>query len=350
VVQGGAELVRQTLSGAPPWIVGLLADGVIGGAGTVITFLPILIIFFAILGLLEDVGYMARAAYVMDRFMHAMGLHGKSFLPLFLGFGCNVPAVAGARIIDSPRARLLTIQLAPLVPCTARMAVVAFLTPAFFGRGAALVAWGLVLLNLIILALVGTVANRLAFKGTHAAFIMELPLYHIPNRRTIGMFVWQNTTAFLRKAGSIILVVSVIVWALSAFPGPGLENSVIGQMGQLLEPVGQLMGLDWQPMVALVTSFVAKENAIATLGVLYGEGEEATGLGETMAASIPPASALAFLAVTMLFIPCAATLATIKQETKGWRWAVFNVGLLLAISFGVGILIYQSAALIGWGV
>jgi ferrous iron transport protein B len=350
VVQGGAELVRVALAGAPPWLVGLLANGVIAGAGTVLSFLPILIIFFAILGLLEDVGYMARAAYVMDRFMHAMGLHGKSFLPLFLGFGCNVPAVAGARIIDSPRARNLTIQLAPLVPCTARMAVVAFLTPAFFGRGAALVAWGLVLLNLIVLALVGTVANRLAFKGTHAAFIMELPLYHIPNGRTIGMFVWGSTTAFLRKAGSIILVVSVIVWALAAFPGPGLENSVMGWIGVFLAPVGALMGLDWQPMVALATSFVAKENAIATLGVLYGTGEGAVGLGETMAATIPPAAALAFLAATMLFIPCAATLSTIRQETGGWRWAVFNVGLLLAISFGVGILIYQGAAMIGWGV
>jgi ferrous iron transport protein B len=286
----------------------------------------------------------------MDRFMHAMGLHGKSFLPLFLGFGCNVPAVAGARIIDSPRARNLTIQLAPLVPCTARMAVVAFLTPAFFGRGAALVAWGLVLLNLLVLVLVGTVAYRLAFKGTQAAFIMELPLYHVPNGRSIGMFVWGNTTAFLRKAGTIILVVSVVVWALATFPGPGLENSVIGWIGVLLAPVGRLMGLDWQPMVALATSFVAKENAIATLGVLYGNGEEAAGLGETMAASIPPAAALAFLAVTMLFIPCAATLATIRQETGGWRWALFNVGLLLAISFGVGILIYQGAALIGWGV
>jgi ferrous iron transport protein B len=350
VVQGGATLVRGVLAGAPPWLVGLLADGVVAGAGTVITFLPILIVFFAILGLLEDVGYMARAAYVMDRFMHAMGLHGKSFLPLFLGFGCNVPAVAGARIIDSPRARNLTIQLAPLVPCTARMAVVAFLTPAFFGRGAALVAWGLVLLNLLVLVLVGTVAYRLAFKGTQAAFIMELPLYHVPNGRSIGMFVWGNTTAFLRKAGTIILVVSVVVWALATFPGPGLENSVIGWIGVLLAPVGRLMGLDWQPMVALATSFVAKENAIATLGVLYGNGEEAAGLGETMAASIPPAAALAFLAVTMLFIPCAATLATIRQETGGWRWALFNVGLLLVISFGVGILIYQGAALIGWGV
>jgi ferrous iron transport protein B len=337
VVQVGANLIRGALAGAPPWLVGLLADGVVAGAGTVITFIPILIIFFAILGLLEDVGYMARAAYVMDRFMHAMGLHGKSFLPLFLGFGCNVPAVAGARIIDSPRARNLTIQLAPLVPCTARMAVIAFLTPAFFGRGAALVAWGLVLLNLLVLAVVGTVVNRLAFKGAHAAFIMELPLYHIPNGRTIGMFVWGNTTAFLRKAGTIILVVSVVVWALATFPGPGLENSVMGWVGVLLAPVGALMGLDWQ-------------NAIATLGVLYGNGEEAAGLGETMAAGIPPAAGLAFLAVTMLFIPCAATLATIRQETGGWRWALFNIGLLLAISFGVGILIYQGAALIGWGV
>jgi ferrous iron transport protein B len=350
VVHGGAALVRQALAGAPLWLIGLLADGVVAGAGTVITFLPILIIFFAILGLLEDVGYMARAAYVMDRFMHAMGLHGKSFLPLFLGFGCNVPAVAGARIIDSPRARLLTIQLAPLVPCTARMAVVAFLTPAFFGQRAAMVAWGLVLLNLIVLALLGLGINRFVFKGTHIAFIMELPLYHIPNRRTIALFVWQNIMAFLRKAGSIILVVSVIVWALSAFPGPGLENSVMGRLGLLLEPVGRLMGLDWQPMVALMTSFVAKENAIATLGVLYGTGEEAVGLAKTMASHIPPAAALAFLATEMLFIPCAATLATIRQETGGWRWALFNIGLLLIISFAVGIFIYQGAALIGWGV
>lgn len=349
VVQGSAELARQLLVGAPPWITGLVVNGVINGAGTVLTFLPILVLFFAILGLLEDVGYMARAAYVMDRFMHAMGLHGKSFLPLFLGFGCNVPAVAGARIIDSPRARLLTIQIAPLVPCTARMAVVAFLAPAFFGRRAALVAWGLVLLNLIFLALVGLAFNRIAFKKTRSAFIMELPLYHIPNARTIGLFVWQNTIGFLRKAGSIILLVSVVVWALSVFPGPGLENSVMGMLGQLLAPVGQLMGLEWRPMVALVSSFVAKENAIATLGVLYGVDAEAAGLAETVAASVPPAGALAFLAVTMLFIPCAATLATIRQETGSWGWVLFNVGLLTIVSFGVGISIYQGATLIGWG-
>jgi ferrous iron transport protein B len=209
---------------------------------------------------------------------------------------------------------------------------------------------GLVFLNIFILALAGILISRFVFKGTHAAFIMELPLYHTPNGRTIGMFVWQNTMAFLRKAGSIILIVSVIVWALSAFPGPGLENSVMGRVGLWLAPIGQMMGLDWQPMAALMTSFVAKENAIATLGVLYGSGEEAVGLGETMAIHISPAAALAFLAATMLFIPCAATLATIRQETNGWRWPLFNVGLLLAISLTVGIVIYQGATLAGWGV
>jgi len=349
LVNKGAQLVRELLEGAPAWLVGLLADGLLAGAGTVITFLPILVIFFATLGILEDVGYMARAAYVMDRFMHSMGLHGKSFLPLFLGFGCNVPAVTGARIIDSPRARLLTILLAPLVPCTARMGVVAFLAPAFFGHNATLVAWGLVLFNLLVLGVVGAVINRLVVRGSPAAFIMELPLYHIPNPRTISLFVWQNTMGFLRKAGSIIVIVSAIAWALSTFPGPGLENSVMSWLGVWLAPVGQLIGLGWQPMVALVTSFVAKENAIATLGVLYGTGEEAIGLTERLTATIPPAAALAFLVVYLLFVPCAATMAAIRQETGGWRWVLFNTLVLLVLSFAAGILVYRLALLFGGG-
>jgi ferrous iron transport protein B len=350
VVHASAALLRTALAGAPGWLTGLLADGIIGGGGTVITFLPILVIFFAILGLLEDIGYMARAAFVMDRFMHLMGLHGKSFLPLFLGFGCNVPAVMGARIIDSPRARLLTILLAPLVPCTARMAVVAFLAPAFFGPSAALVSWGLVLFSLLVLAVAGMGISRLAFKGEHSAFIMELPLYHVPNGRTIGLFVWQNTVAFLKKAGSIILVMTVIIYALSNFPGPGVEDSLLARFGRWLAPVGQLMGLDWRSMVALLSSFVAKENAIATLGVLYGNGAEGAGLAGTVAGAVAPAAGLAFLVVTMLFIPCAATMATIRQETDSWRWTAFSIFLLLALSFGAGIAVYQGASLLRVGV
>jgi ferrous iron transport protein B len=348
VVQGGANWIRAVLAGAPPWLVGLLADGVIRGAGMVLTFLPILVIFFAVLGALEDVGYMARAAYVMDRFMHLMGLHGKSFLPLFLGFGCNVPAVMGARIVDSPKARLLTILVSPLVPCTARMAVVAVLAPIFFGAAALWVSWGLIALSLLILALVGLVLHEFVLGGEHVAFIMELPLYHVPNARTIGLSVWQRTVSFVKKAGTIILVVSVIIWVLSVVPGGTIETSVLAAVGRFLSPLGALLGVDWRMMVALLTSFVAKENTIATLGVLFGAG--GAGLAQTLPAVLTPASALAFLAVQVLFIPCAATVAAIRQETGSWKWTLANVALLLILSFAVGIAIYQVARLAGWGV
>jgi ferrous iron transport protein B len=309
--------------------------------------LPILVIFFAAMGLLEDMGYMARAAYVMDRFMHRMGLHGKSFLPLFVGFGCNVPAVVGARIIESQRARLLTILLAPLVPCTARMAVVAILTPIFFGAAAPLVAWGLILLSLVVLAASGMLLNRVLFKGERAAFIMELPLYHVPNWRTIGLLVWQRTLEFLKKAGTIILVVSVIVWVLSALPHGDIESSLLASVGRLLAPVGALMGLDWRMMVALLTSFVAKENAIASLGILFGAAHEEARLAASLSGALTPAAGLGFLTVQMLFIPCVATVAAIKQETGGWKWTAFSIGFLLLISLLVSTAVYQLARLAG---
>jgi ferrous iron transport protein B len=328
------------LANAPAWLRGLVVDGAIAGAGTVITFLPILVIFFAVLALLEDMGYMARAAYVMDRFMHLMGLHGKSFMPLFLGFGCNVPAVMGTRIIDSRRARLLTILLAPLVPCAARMAVIVFIAPIFFGRAATFVAWGLIAMTLFVLAVVGVLINRWVLKGERAAFIMELPLYHRPNTRTIGIQVWQNCAEFLKKAGTLILLMSIIVWALSVLPHGDIETSYLASAGKALAPLGALMGLNWEMMVALLSSFVAKENAIATMGILFGSGE-AAGLGPALVGILTPAAALAFLVVQMLFIPCVGTVAAIKQETQSWGWTAFSVGLLLAISLTAGILVYQ---------
>ncbi len=339
-----ADAARTALAGGPPWLAGLIADGVIGGAGSMLTFLPILVIFFAVMGALEDIGYLARAAYVMDGFMHMMGLHGKSFLPLFLGFGCNVPAVLGTRVIESRRARLLTLLLAPLVPCTARMAVIAFLASAFFGPAATLVSWGLVLLSLAVLALSGAILNRVLFHGQRAAFIMELPLYHLPNWRTIGLTVWQRSLAFVRKAGTLILAVSVVVWALSTFPGGDIEKSLLAQVGRRLEPVGWWMGLDWRLMVALLTSFIAKENSIATLGVLFGAGANG-GLADILVSAFSPATALAFLVVQMLFIPCVATVGAIRQETGSWRWTLFDVGFLLVISLLGGALTYHLASL-----
>jgi ferrous iron transport protein B len=343
VVGALANAASAALAGAPTWLQGLVVDGAIAGAGTVITFLPILVIFFAVLALLEDMGYMARAAYVMDRFMHLMGLHGKSFMPLFLGFGCNVPAVMGSRIIDSRRARLLTILLAPLVPCAARMAVIVFIAPIFFGRAAVVVAWGLIAMSLVVLAVVGLLINKWVLKGERAAFIMELPLYHRPNLRTIGIQVWQNSAEFLKKAGTLILIMSVVIWALSTLPNGDIQTSYLASLGKALTPVGALMGLEWEMVVALLASFVAKENSIAAMGILLGTGEEA-GLAVALAGVLTAPAALAFLVVQMLFIPCVATVAAIKQETRSWVWTAFSVGLLLALSLVGGILAYRLAS------
>lgn len=340
--------VSAGLQNAPAWMRSLVVDGAIGGVGSVVTFLPVLVIFFAAFALLEDVGYMARAAYVMDNLMHLMGLHGKSFLPLFLGFGCNVPAIMGTRVIDSWPARLLTILIAPLVPCTARMVVVAFIAPVFFGQNAIWVSWGLVLLSLLTLVFSGALLNQVMFRGQRSAFIMEMPLYHLPNLRTIGLLVWQRAASFLKKAGTAILGMSLVVWALSFLPNGDLNSSFLARFGHWVEPLGRWVGFDWRLTVALITSLPAKENAIATLGVLFGNSPEA-GLSQTLAATFSTATALSFLVVTVLFIPCISTLAVIRQETHSWRWTALSVALFTILSLAGGAFTYHLAVALGWG-
>jgi ferrous iron transport protein B len=348
LISGGfSDLLRDGLAWAPDWLSGVLVDGVVAGAGTVLSFIPILVIFFAALGVLEDVGYMARTAYVMDRYMHWMGLHGKSCMPLLLGFGCNVPAVLGTRIIEDRKARLLTMLLTPFVPCTGRLAVLAFLAPAFFGSSAPWAVVGLVGGNLVLLGLVGMTVNRVAFKGERSAFIMEMPLYHVPNARTIGLYVWRNTMSFIKKAGTLIVIVSAVIWALSSYPGSDASGSVLGSAGRFLEPVGALMGLgDWRLIVALISSFVAKENSVAALGILFGSGavgvtSGGAGLAVKVAAVLTPAAAAAFLVVQMTFIPCVATMAAIRHESRSWRFTGASLSLMLVVSFVLGLLVYQ---------
>lgn len=327
--------LRTSMEGSPRWLTEFLASGLLGGLGMVLTFIPILAIFYFALGFLEDTGYMARVAYLTDRFMHMMGLHGKSFLPVLLGFGCNVPAVLGTRIIESKRARIHTIMLIPFVPCSARMAVVAILTPIFFGSSALWVTWGLVAGNLIILTILGLILHRFAFEDEHVAFIMELPLYHLPNMKTIGIYVWQNLVGFIKKAGTVILIASLIVWALSYFPTGNISTSYLGIFGQWLSPVSGVLGLPWQVFIALLTSFAAKENTIATLSVLYGN------INTALPSVITPAAAIALLVFQMLFLPCVGTIAAIRQETSSVRWTIFSVILMLILSFSISFLLFN---------
>ncbi|MEW5982927.1 MAG: ferrous iron transport protein B [Acidobacteriota bacterium] len=349
IVHESARWVRAVLDGAPPWMSSLVADGVLGGAGTALTLLPILVIFFAAFGLLEDSGYMTRGAYVMDRFMHPIGLHGSSFLSLCLGFGCNVPAVLGTRALGERRHRVLTALLAPLVPCSGRMAVIAVLAPVFFPGHAALVAWGLVGLNLAILALLGLALRRPVVGKRQLAFIMELPLYHAPHPASILRGVWRRTIAFVRNAGSIIVIGAIVVWLLSRLPGGEVDTSYLAAVGRAIAPIGAWLGLDWRMLTALLSSFVAKENAIATLGVLYGAAGSDRSLGELVAQSMTPASGLAMMVMQMMFIPCLATVATLRSELGRWKWVVVDLVVLLATSFVVAGVVYFGALAAGLG-
>jgi ferrous iron transport protein B len=344
LVESGKTLVNTNLVSAPAWVRSLLANGIISGVGTVLTFIPILMLFFAAWAFMEDVGYTARAAFVTDRFMHLLGLHGKSVLPLVLGFGCNVPAILGTRIIDSPRSRLLTIIVAPLVPCTGRMAVVTLIAAAFFGGAAIFVSIGIVIFSLIMLIITGLLMNRFVVGGEDSALLMELPLYHLPNPRIIGLVTWQNTMAFIKRAGTIILAVSLIIWLLATVPNGDINTSVLAHIGKFFEPLGKLMGFNWQVMVALFSSFIAKENTIATLGTLLGG--TGAGLNAQLKTLLTPAAAVAFLVVQVLFIPCVATVAAIRQETKTWKWPLFTIAFQLVLSFSLAIIVYQVARLL----
>lgn len=329
----------------PFWIKGILIDGVLGGVGSVLTFVPLLVIFFSVMAFLENVGYMARAAFVMDRFMHVIGLHGKSFLPMCLGFGCNVPSILGTRIVESKKARLLTIFLTPFVPCTARLAALTFIAAAIFGEKAMIVTWALVAMNLIVLGVAGAFVSKFMLRNEPVPFIMELPLYHKPDIKTIIFAVWDRTASFIKKAGTVILVFSVIIWIFSNIPGGNIENSILGCIGRFVEPLGIPLGLDWRMLVALLSSVVAKENSIATLGVLYNVGGH--GLRTVLPGIISHASALSFLVSLMLFIPCVPTIAVMKQEMGNMKWFSMSFIAMVLISYISGMFAYRLAVLIG---
>ncbi len=331
----------------------ILVEGVLGGVGGVLVYLPNILLLFLGISLFEDTGYLARAAFIMDRVMHSLGLHGKSFIPLLMGFGCNVPAIMATRTLENPRERLLTILINPLMSCSARFPVYVLFAGAFFRGHETQVVFGLYALGVVLAALVARILGRILIKEEDTPFVLELPPYRLPTLRSLLFHMWDKTRVYLRKMGGVILVASVLLWAFSAFPRPGgrapeLSESYIGRVGQALEPLLSPLGFDWRMGVALTTGFVAKEVVVSSLGVLYKVGEETTqSLEEALRASgLTPPVALAFMVFVLLYVPCVGTLVAIWRETGSLKYPAINVIYQLILAWCTAFVTYRVAQII----
>lgn len=339
------------LSTYPEWVSSFIVSGVIGGIGNVLVFLPNIALLFLAIAVLEDSGYMARAAFVMDRLMGKIGLHGKAFIPLLLGFGCNVPAIMATRTLDNERDRIAVILINPLVPCSARLVVFVFLAGIFFApQVAGLVVWSLILLSMVLVFLLGYVFRRFLFPGPKSAFVIELPPYHLPTIKSVLLHMWQRTREFVYKAGTLIFLFAIILWFLASLP-PGVEygsaESYIGQLGKFIEPLLAPLGFDWKGSVALLFGLFAKEVVISSFAVLYNTVDEGT-LREVMALDWTPLQAYVFMVFTLLYLPCVAAMAVIKQETKSWKWTAFAVGYSLLLAWIVSYIILNIGYMLGY--
>lgn len=337
-------------AGAPELLNSLIVGGIIGGVGSVIVFMPNIFLLFFAISLLEDSGYMARAAYITDRFMHTLGLHGKSFIPMIVGFGCNVPGILAARTLDNKRDRHVTILINPLMSCSARLPVYILFTGAFFSAHQGLVIFSLYLLGIVLAVVMGVLFKKFIFKGETSHFVMELPPYRVPTLRSTFIHMWDRGSAFVKKAGTIIVAVVVLVWVLSSLPA-GVEYaspvSFLGRIGGFISPVFQPAGFGtWEASVALLFGIVAKEVVVGTLGTVYGAGED--GLSAALSAAWTPLSAFSFMVMTLLYIPCVATIGAIKRETNSWGWTGFAIGYSLILGWIMAVIIYQIGTLMGF--
>ena len=383
----------------------LLVNGIIAGVGSVIIFLPNILILFFCIAVFEDTGYLARAAFIMDRVMHVIGLHGKAFIPLLMGFGCNVPAIMATRTLESERDRLLSILINPLISCSARLPVYILLAGTFFGASAGNVIFSIYALGIALAIAMGKLFSVTLFRGDIAPFVMELPPYRAPTLKSLLIHMWDRSQVFLRKMSGVILVGSILVWVLGSFPrspdlhrgqavergvtsatqervltvtesqqpvSPAvtennlknsdpdnelarLESSFLGQLGHLIQPIFAPLGFDWRTSVAVLTGFVAKEIVVSTLGVLYAAGadvnEESEALRRSLRTSgITPLGAYALMAFVLIYIPCLATVAVIRRETNSWKWTGLSISYSLVLAWVVSFLIYQGGRIIGTGI
>jgi len=370
--------------GKAPLFQSLLVDGVIGGVGGVISFLPNILLLFLAIAFLEDTGYMARVAFLMDRVMHKMGLHGKSFIPMLIGLGCTVPAILATRMLENKRDRFTTILVTPFVSCGARMTIYALLIPAFFAphwRGWVL--WGIYMSGIVVAIGVARLLRGTFFRGESAPFVMELPPYRLPTLRSVGIHMWDRAWMYLQKAGTVILAISVVLWALGTFPRrvefsrdyeadmekagtsevaqeyaaaqqlETLEYTLMGRMGKWMEPVIRPLGFDWRVGTALVGAFAAKEVFVAQMGIVFSLGavdEESDTLRQTLRATYTPLQGLAMMLFCLLSAPCLATIAVTKRETDSWGWALGMLFGMTVVAWVVTFVVVQLGLWLKWGV
>ena len=331
----------------------LVIDGIIGGVGGVIVFLPNILILYFFISFLEDSGYMARAAFIMDKIMHRMGLHGKSFIPLIMGFGCNVPAIMATRMIEDKKCRLITMLINPLMSCSARLPIYLVLVGAFFPKIGSLVLLGIYATGILLAVLMARLFSRFLVKGDDTPFVMELPPYRIPTAKTIFRHTWEKGAEYLKKMGGIIMIASILIWFLGYYPQGNYEtiaeqqeNSYIGQIGKAIEPVIEPLGFDWKLGVGLLSGVGAKELVVSTLGVLYANDGDLDSVNLSDRIPITATVALGYMLFVLIYFPCVATLAAIKQESGSWKWAFFAAFYTTALAWLVAFIINQLGALI----
>lgn len=336
--------------GASDWAKSLVIDGIIAGIGAVLSFLPQIIILFTLLSVLEDSGYMARAAFIMDYPLRKLGLSGKAFVPMLMGFGCTVPAVMGTRTLENPRDRRLTVMLVPFMSCSAKMPVYALFISAFFAEFKPLVIFSIYLLGIALAVLTAYFFKNTALSGGGASFIMELPEYRFPTAKGLWLHVWEKVKDFLTKAGTVLLSASIIIWFLQSF-NPQLQltadksQSILAELGQIIAPVFTLCGFgDWRATVALITGLAAKESVVSTMAILYGAGAGDT-LSQALSQAFSPISAYAFMIFVLLYTPCVAALSAISRELGSKKWTAFAIVFQLGVAWFASALFFQVATI-----
>ena len=346
------NLIRNNMAEGP--LKDLLIDGIIGGVGGVIVFLPNILILYFFISILEDSGYMARAAFIMDKIMHRMGLHGKSFIPLIMGFGCNVPAIMATRTIEDRKSRLITMLVNPLMSCSARLPIYLVMIGAFFPNCASFMLLCIYTAGILLAVIMARIFSKFLVKGEDSPFVMELPPYRMPTSKSIMRHTWEKGAQYLKKMGGIIMIASIIIWFLGYYPrhdahesvAEQQENSYIGQIGKAIEPVIKPLGFDWKLGIGLISGVGAKELVVSTLGVLYTNEGDVENVNLSDRIPITPLVALAYMLFVLIYFPCIATFAAIKQESGSWKWAIFAAGYTTGLAWLIAFTVFQIGSLI----